>query len=245
VALTVISLGWGVQSWGLAAMSALGKLPPVDVALHADTGWERSETYAFARKWTPWLEQHGVRVVTVSGHNPIVNKTKAIMPPVFTHNIKDHTDGIMPRQCTSDWKIAPMRRWLSTQLDNKHPGAVEQWIGITLEESHRAKQADVQYIVHRHPLLEMLERPHTRRMIIEWLHSERLPVPVKSSCVFCPYHDDLTWRRIKQADNGDWERAVEVDRAIRDKRPGYKCYLHSSRQPLEDVRLGIEQLEMW
>ena len=68
-----ISLGWGVQSMTLAAMSALGDLPPVDVAIHADTTHERSATYAYAQRWTPWLEARGVRVVTVS--NPTVRIT--------------------------------------------------------------------------------------------------------------------------------------------------------------------------
>jgi len=35
--LIVISLGWGVQSFGLVAMSALGVLPKVDYAVHGDT----------------------------------------------------------------------------------------------------------------------------------------------------------------------------------------------------------------
>ena len=30
----VISLGWGVQSFTLAAMAALGDIPPVDAAIH-------------------------------------------------------------------------------------------------------------------------------------------------------------------------------------------------------------------
>ena len=65
--LRAISLGWGVQSWTLAAMVALKELPAVDYAIHADTGHERAETYAHAKKWTPWLERRGVQVVTVSG----------------------------------------------------------------------------------------------------------------------------------------------------------------------------------
>jgi hypothetical protein len=36
----VLSLGWGVQSFTLAAMSALGDLPLLDYAVHADTGYE-------------------------------------------------------------------------------------------------------------------------------------------------------------------------------------------------------------
>jgi len=240
--LTVISLGWGVQSWGLAAMSALGKLPPVDVAIHADTGWERSETYAFAEKWTPWLEERGVRVVMVKGpyYGTDVMDDRWVTPPMFTSGPEG--DGMLYRTCTDRWKVRPMRRWIRAQGVR----AAEQWIGITLDEAHRAKTGmPPKYIENRHPFLEMLERPYTRGMVIHWLREQGLEVPVSSSCIICPYRDDLTWRRIKQSDNGDWQRAIEVDRAIRDKRPGYKCYLHSSRKPLEDVRLGIEQLEMW
>ena len=61
-ALTVLSLGWGVQSWTLAAMAALGELPGLDVAIHADTTHERQATYAFAAQWTPWLAARGVKV---------------------------------------------------------------------------------------------------------------------------------------------------------------------------------------
>ena len=63
--LKVISLGWGVQSWVLAAMSALGELPKVDYAIHSDTQWEYEGTYKFAKEWTPWLEERGVKVATV------------------------------------------------------------------------------------------------------------------------------------------------------------------------------------
>lgn len=41
----ILSWGRGVQSTTLAALSALGKLPPLDAVLHADTGWERAATY--------------------------------------------------------------------------------------------------------------------------------------------------------------------------------------------------------
>jgi len=246
----VISLGWGVQSWGLAAMSALGKLPQVDVAIHADTGWERSETCAFAEKWTPWLEERGVRVVTVypdaryakaHGVTPTEKSLPQIMIPVFTGFV-DGPGGMLPRQCTAHWKIYPMRRWLQ---EHRKGQQCEQWIGLTLEEVHRAKPSGVQYITSRWPFLEMLDRPWLRAHVVHWLEEQGLEVPPSSNCVICPYQTDLEWRRMKQADNGDWQRAVAVDRAIRDKRPGYKCYLHSSRKPLEDVRLGIEQLEMW
>ena len=55
--LKILSLGWGVQSWTLAAMAALGEIPMPDYALHADTTHEMAGTYAHAEKWTPWLEE--------------------------------------------------------------------------------------------------------------------------------------------------------------------------------------------
>ena len=247
--LTAISLGWGVQSFALAAMSALGVLPPVDVAIHADTTHERAETYELAREMTPWLEARGVRVVTVKNDrvNVIENWTSTgLMIPVF-HSYPDNTpSGMMRRQCTGDWKIAPIRRWLQA---NRNGAPVDMWLGITLDEVQRMKPADVKYITHRFPFIDALDRPWTRTMVLQWLQDNGLPIPTKSSCVFCPYHDRATWREIKMSGNGDWQKAVEVDRAIRDKRPGYKCYLSPERIPLDEVDFRNEidhgQLTLW
>jgi hypothetical protein len=83
-----ISLGWGVQSFTLAAMSALGILPKVDVAIHADTEHEMAGTYEFARQWTGWLEGHGVKVATVrntksGGTNVVARDSTATVPAVM------------------------------------------------------------------------------------------------------------------------------------------------------------------
>lgn len=39
----IISLGWGVQSFTLAAMAALDEIEPVDFAVHADTTEEKGQ----------------------------------------------------------------------------------------------------------------------------------------------------------------------------------------------------------
>lgn len=246
--LTVISLGWGVQSFGLAAMSAKGVLPRVDYAIHADTGWERSETYTFAEKWTPWLEERGIRVIAVRDNTPVVSETGCIMPPAFTRSCSDGSLGVLPRQCTSNWKVSPMRRWLSAELKqrslNKSPGVIKQWVGFTLDEVQRVTPDDVQYITKVHPYLEMLNRPYTRQMVIHWLRENGLEVPVKSACIFCPYRRWQIWREIQLSGNGDWEKAIEIDRAIRHKRPGYLCYVCDDRKPLEEHDF-TRQLALW
>lgn len=248
--MVVASLGWGRQSFAMVAMSALGVLPKVDAAIHADTTHERSETYAFAKRWTPWLEERGVRVVTVKGKRTNVTRNFAMgigpMIPAHTTYESGEKSGMLRRQCTSEWKLAPIRRWLQANRGNKF---VAVWLGITLDEVQRMRQSDVQYVANVYPFVEMLDRPWTRGMATRWLLDNNLEVPVKSACVFCPYHNWRTWREIKMAGNGDWEKAVEVDEAIRHKRPGYVCYLTPERKPLVDCDYSSPedhgQLSLW
>ena len=253
----ILSLGWGVQSFGLAAMSALGVLPPVDVAIHADTTHERSETYAFAEKWTPWLEARGVRVVTVRSKNtkPVARfgKTVGVRLPAYTQYPGGTQSGTLARQCTRDWKIAPINRQVSVELKKhnlkKTPSIVEQWIGITLDEVQRMKPSRVKYIKLHFPFIETFNPPMSRWQVVQWLNENNLDIPVKSSCVFCPYHDQATWREIKLSGNGDWQHAVGVDERIRSKRPGFICYVHRDRVPLANVDLRSQQdrgqLSLW
>lgn len=241
----VISLGWGVQSFALAAMSALGVLPPVDAAVHADTGHERAETYAFAKKWTPWLEDHGVCVVTVQEVAKVRDIATGVTPPYFTLGPKGK--GMLRRTCTDRWKIRPMRRWAQA---HRSGAQVEKWMGITLDEVERMRgDSGVGYVDLVYPFIEQLDRPWTRRMAARWLVENGLEVPVRSSCVFCPYHNRQTWRDIQLSGNGDWEKAIAVDEAIRHKRPGYTCYLTAERKPLIecDFRSQEEhgQLTLW
>lgn len=239
----VISLGWGVQSFTLAAMSALGELEPVDAAIHADTTHERGETYAFAERRTPWLEKRGVKVVTVKAKsaNPIDNGYGWPDEPFYT--ITETGNGQIKRQCTSHWKIKPIRSWLSM---NRNGQLVEQWIGISLDEALRMKPSDVKYITHRWPLIE---RRMTRHDCARWLEAHGLEVPSRSSCVFCPYHNLAAWQELKQSGNGDWTKAVEIDRAIRKARPPYDLFVHPARIPLEEVDLRTMQekgqLSLW
>ena len=236
--LKVISLGWGVQSWTLAAMVALGELEPVDFAIHSDTTWERSATYQFAEQFTPWLQERGVKVVTVSEPDiagAVVVNHRGLFIPAYTLSDTGSL-GQLRRQCTNRWKIVPMRRHIAIELKrrklSKTPGVVEQWLGITLDEWQRAKDSDVKYIKHRFPLLEM---KMSRADCLAWLQSHNLPNPGKSSCTFCPYHNRITWEQMKRENGPDWKQAIEVDGRVRDKRPPYPLFVHSHRKPLDEA----------
>ena len=251
--LRILSLGWGVQSWTLAAMMALGEMEPVDFAVFADTGWEHSATYAHATKWTPWLEQRGVKVRVVKGKRTDVVRedwSAATMIPAFSADRVTGAPGQIRRQCTHDWKIMPVRAFIRGVLKERGlaaaPGRVELLMGISLDEWHRMRSSDVRYIGNRYPLVD---RRITRADCVRWLGIHGLEVPAKSSCVFCPYQARQAWRDMKRQDGSDWAVAVQIDTDIRERRAKHLLYVHPARVPLaQAVRIpedeGAHQLEM-
>lgn len=248
---TAISLGWGAQSFGLAAMVALRELPPVDVAIHADTGHERSATYDFAARWTPWLEEHGVPVVTVRAEDTdtqTVNRWGGVFVPAYTDNGKG--GGRLRRQCTDRWKIGPIRRWIREQGGNW-----EQWIGITLDEARRIRPSDVSYVVNRYPFCSLtgpVSKPMRRVDVVRWLQAHNLEIPPRSACVFCPYQSRHEWRYLQEHAPQDWQKAVEFDQQIRNLRPGpdsecpWPLFLHYSLRPLGEINFAVQpELDLW
>lgn len=210
--LTVLSLGWGVQSWTLAAMSALGELPPLDVAISADTTWEQSATYQFARQWTSWLEAHDVPVVTVNNAPQAARVvTNKIDIPAFTINYEKQSDGQLRRQCTGRWKIDPIRRFI--RAVQRGVAAKDLATRFVLAWNYRVPLFDYLRICGRIAPFErveqwlgisldeverardsdvnyivntypLLDKLMTRQACITWLERHGLPIPPKSSCVF-------------------------------------------------------------
>ena len=249
--LTYLSLGWGVQSFCLAAMAATGSIPPIDLAIHADTGHEADATYRHAEKWTPWLQQRGVNVVTVSANTDITDITtpgrQGVFIPAFTLSHKDASQGRLSRQCTERWKIRPIKHHLKTILGPKPPpNAVEAVLGISLDEWTRMRSSEVAYINNTYPLVDLRM---TRGDCITWLQQHSLEVPPKSACVFCPYHSRAAWKDLKRQGGPDWDKAVSTDQALRSRRPSHDLYLHPATVPLHQAinipeDFGAQQSEM-
>jgi hypothetical protein len=234
----ILSLGWGIQSFTLAAMAALREIEPIDYAINADTTHERSSTYEFAQKWTPWLEAHGVRTITVKAEKTgVINPRGGVTIPAFIEK-----GGMIKRQCTDDWKRAPMRRWIQ---GNRTGETVEQWLGISLDEFQRMKDSDVKYIVNRWPLVELRM---TRNDCVVWLKRHDLEIPGKSACVFCPFQRTSEWRQVRE-NASDSTKALETDHEIREARLPGRLYVHPARIPLGEVDLRTPeeqgQLSLW
>lgn len=244
--LNIISLGAGVQSSTMALMAAKGEIRPMpDCAIFADTGAEPKKVY----EWLDWLEQQLPfqvhRVIHKTGlKNAVVQsasdkKTRIAQPPFFAL-LDDGSKGIIRRKCTSEYKVLPInkkvRELLGVGFGKRVPKGVTvtQWIGISTDEAHRMKPSREAWSIKRYPLIEA---GMSRGKCLDWMARNGYPLPPKSACTFCPYHDDEMWRDMKLNDPESWEDAVVVDRLIRDGTEGVtsKLFLHRSCKPLDEV----------
>lgn len=212
-----ISLGAGVQSSTMALMAARGLITPMPLgAIFADTQDEPPSVYA----WLPWLEAQlpfpiyyvsrgklsteSLRVRTSKTGNTYVKHSI----PAFVAN-NDGTVGIQRRQCTSDFKIEMIQRKLRTLIGRD--ANTTQWIGISLDEVHRIKPSRKKWIFNRYPLIE---HRMTRHDCLTWMVAQKFPTPPRSACVFCPYHSDMEWARLKREEPAAFTHAVEHELAL-------------------------------
>lgn len=161
--------------------------------------------------------------------------------------------GMIRRQCTTEFKIAPIRRkvrelaGLTRKRSPSFP-VVESWIGISTDEIVRAKPSFEAWQVKRFPLIEMRM---SRRDCLAWLRRHDYPDPPKSACIGCPFHSDNLWRYMRDNDAEAWADAVEVDRALRTGVRGIRgeIFRHRSGVPLDQVDLSTAadhgQLDLW
>tara|TARA_R100000808_G_C2154207_1_gene165024 strand:- start:47 stop:868 length:822 start_codon:yes stop_codon:yes gene_type:complete len=254
----VLSLGAGVQSSCMALMAAKGEITPMPVAaIFADTKAEPQSVYDWLDYITPLLpfpvyvvqEKDGLLADVERG----IKGSRCSNPPIYT-KAEDGTGGILTRTCTADYKIRPLIRKTKELVGwkGRKPKEVRciTWIGISLDEIQRVKESREPWIKHRWPLLEKDMRRH---QCLQWMKGNGYPEPPRSACWFCPYHSNDEWRRLRDKEPDEWEKAKDLDRRIRSGVYNVKSelYLHKSREPLDEVDLstdverGQTVLDLW
>lgn len=235
----VISLGAGVQSTTLTLMAAAGAFGTIpELAIFADTGWEPASVYDHLEWLSRHLETIGIEVARVSAGNIRDDSLAAAEPsgrrfasmPLHLRNT-DGGKGQLRRQCTKEYKLAPIRR----ALRSRGYTAVEIWLGISLDEVVRMKPSGLRWIENRWPLIEARV---TREDCINWLHEHDYPTPPKSACIGCPYMDAGRWLDLRENRPEEWREALEVDRALRRlPRVTGETFLHAQLVPLDQAVL--------
>lgn len=261
-----LSLGAGVQSSTVFRMMCKGELPKAEHAIFADTQWEPPEVYDQLDRLTEEGKAAGipVHVVTYGNirHDTLegyvyndksrIGHAFATMPLYSTGwGEGEGKDGMLQRQCTSRYKIRPVAKKIKEILGvdsfaKCKKGSIEQYMGISADETRRVRTSDIKAIKFFYPLIFenstsdnpiIWRRPGiTREDCLNWNKKNGFPVPPRSACIGCPYHNNDEWRRIK-ADPKQWADAVAFDKAIRKHPIKGECFLHNSRIPLDQVDL--------
>lgn len=261
----VLNLGAGTQSSVLYLMMCRDELPRAQVAIFADTQWEPRAVYDHLG----WLEKEGagrVPIVTVTAGNLRKdaiefrqNRTSAdgkrfASMPLFVLN-PDGSQGIIRRQCTQDYKIEPIQKYIRRELLGLKPGqrvpksvTVHQVFGISFDERQRMRRSREPWSVFEYPLVDMKMR---RQQVIEWAekHYPGRTFP-RSACIGCPYHSNEEWRRLRDDSPAEFADAVQFDEQIRgasDLRHLVKSemYLHRQMVPLAQAKIDDDGPGLW
>lgn len=249
----ILSLGAGVQSSTLSLMAAAGEITPMPTAaIFADTGDEPQSVY----RWLDWLEkQLPFPVIRTHAKESLWHNTTTIHrnrktgTPYFSNKVpvfvasSNGKLGKVYRGCTRDFKIWPILRQVR-QLAGIKRGEkcirVIQWIGISRDEAQRMKTSREAWCEHRWPLIEL---DMTRQKCLEWMKSKGYPQPPRSACVYCPYHSNAEWRRLKAEEPEEFAKAARFEIEIQAAHAGVPSpgkirgvpFLHRSGLPLEQV----------
>lgn len=269
----ILNLGAGVQSTTLALLASRSELRDqdgvsirFDAAIFADTGDEPMDPGVSVYAHLDWLKtavQFPIVIRTagrigddlVNGTSPTRSRSRFASIPAFCLR-DDGKISMVRRQCTSEYKIRVVEKAIRRDILKLEPRQripkdvhVVQYIGISLDEAGRMIKA-------KERILKKPQRWSTLKWpLIEWLKwtrtecrnylSDKVPHRVpRSACTFCPFHSNEEWHQIKSRGGKDWERVVQIDKALRS--PGAACnrglkfplFLHRSCVPIEEVNFS-------
>ncbi len=259
----VLSLGAGLQSSVLLLMSARGDLPLLDLAVFADTQWEPSYVYEHLL----WLKHQIKGVIPIvevtAGNLSLQGRSGKGFASIPFHVPSGDGRSMLPRQCTSQYKIRPIETYLRREVIGlkfrqraPREQVIEQWIGITMDEAHRAKDpAGTPWKTHAFPFLDLVlgnrraikfgSEIMTRRACEKWAErnfpGRKFP---KSACIGCPYRDDRAWRDMQRNSPETFAQAVAYDASVRPAdAPGtrglvHDRYVHQSLVPLGQAKFN-------
>ncbi|KQL55978.1 hypothetical protein AN965_16905 [Alkalicoccobacillus plakortidis] len=267
----VLSFGGGTQSAHLLEDHLQGKIH-YDFIVFADTGAEPQFIHEQVAWWQDRQKQFNNRTpFIIATHNSmeggleemlhryILTDYQRFQMPVYCNTINEDGQevkaGIMPRQCTVDFKIVPVKQAvrravlgrLNRTTKQKMPDNIAFVIdiGFSYDEINRIslqQSPQFKYIYLAYPLVE---QGLTTQDSIKFLQDNQLPEK-RSRCYFCPFNCDkpeigMDWAEIIHEEPLSFLKACYFDTMLRNvvlnggKRIKSIPYFHYSRRPLAEV----------
>jgi hypothetical protein len=223
------SFGVGVQSTTLAFLTMAkdpellrcmkGLLPTKFV--FSDTGDEPASVYRHLESMKSTMTQRGLELTVLCRGSlgehilgRIASGRRGMSSlPLFVRG-KDGTMGPMRRKCTSDFKSRLIDPYMRDYAAPR--GFLSHWMGISMDEAHRMRTTLDDWRVFDYPLVEMR---WTRERCIEYLREQvyvdgNPTAVVKSACYFCPFRRPEEWRRLRDEDPVEWQRALDFEAKV-------------------------------
>ena len=224
-ALRAVSYGGGVQSTALLVLAAQKRID-FNLFLFANVGddSEHPDTIRYVENVAkPYAEHHGIEIVELrkrrrdGSEETLMNRltkegSRSLPIPVRMSNGAPGR-----RSCTTDFKIGVLAKELKRRgATAENPATVA--LGISTDEIERARpgtdeRQPVQF--RTYPLLDLgLNRGDCQQLI----RSAGLPVPPKSACFFCPFHDREAWRKLKRETPALFKKACDLEAMLNERR---------------------------
>lgn len=201
--------------------------------------------------WSVWLEHQAAyddgETDEPAGDEPADCGSCHNNGGIYEDQVVPGGGGMVRRQCTSEYKLKPIKRKVRELLGYQHPTPVprgvfvEQLVGISTDEVHRAKDSGIRYSRNTFPLLDL---GLSRRDCLRVLHAAGWETTPKSACIGCPFHGNAQWRRMRDEQPDEFADAVDFDRSIRGgsaranatgKNLRGSMFLHRSMVPLDEA----------
>ncbi len=256
--LNILSYGAGVPSTTLVGMACENvtrgypvwpSVPVYDAViychLHSEPAWVYEQADFAARL----CDRAGIPfyVLDANLYGDLTRKfgTARIASIPFWTLGEDGKKGRMPRQCTYEYKIKVIERFVRRDLLGYKSGeralaldihAHQMHMGIMFEERHRAKPSKLTLFTNHYPLVEM---GWTRPMCYAY-NREVLGIQTRASCcLFCPFHTNYFYSYIQEHEPSCYACAREIDELVEthQARPPLKSklFLSRSRKRLRDL----------
>lgn len=250
----ILSLGAGVQSTTVYLLAMDGAFH-LDAAIFADTGDEPQAVY----RHLEWLQSLGGATIIVRSKGRISDnlllgenstRQRFASVPFFTKK-PDGEIGQTRRQCSKEYKVEVAERAIRRDILGLRPRqripssvSVQQYFGISLDEARRT--IGIKNRLGERAHFPLIERGWTRADCLRYLESKVPHEVPRSACVYCPFHSDTEWMRVR-SNPEDWALAVKVDAGLRE--PGRivnrnmdaQLFAHRSCVPLDQVKFKHER----
>lgn len=254
----ILSCGAGMQSTALALMSCEKKkygddiypeVPIYGAILFCDLGEEPRWVYDQVYFIQCACEDVGIPFYVLESnlHSHYVEnfgKSRVVSIPFWTID-ESGKKGKMMRNCTLDYKINVMQKFIRSNLlgykkgqrtRNEDLKAHEMHLGFSVEEKHRCKDNPHKMFVNKFPLCDMnLERKDNYAYIKDVWGLETKA----SACTFCPFHRNYFFKHLKANYQEEYKKLIEFDDLLEIGQPNTKIrsklYISRSRKRIKDL----------